>query len=110
MDTQLRLGRITLEDTQAPHQQVVFDLVYEGNFVKRAPFYFGLWQDKTEESLCPFIMGPDGDVDFGTGYSGDDRMYQCSILEVELGIGNEVDWRSQDYETRLRVVDITQLL
>jgi hypothetical protein len=110
MDKQLRLGRITLEDTQAAHQNVVFDLVYKGSFVKAAPFYFGVWQDKTEESRCPFVMGPEGDVDFGTGYSGEDRMYQSNILEVELAMGAEVEWRTESYQTKLRVVDITQLM
>ena len=110
MDKTLRLGRITLEDTQAPHQQVIFDLVYEGNFVKRGMPYFGLWQDKNDETMCPFVMNPEGEVDFGTGSGGPDRTYECNILEVELGMGNEVDWRSQDYETKLRVVNIAQLL
>jgi hypothetical protein len=109
-DKQLRLGRITLEDSQAPHQQVVFDLVYEGNFVKPAPFYFGIWQDKNEQSLCPFVMGPNGEVDFGSGYSGDDRMYQCNVMEVELAMGAEVDWTTDSYQTKLRVVDIQQLM
>ena len=110
MDKQLRLGRITLEDTQAAHQQVVLDLVYEGNFVKGGMPYFGLWQDKTEQSLCPFVMSPEGEVDFGTGYSGDDRIYQCNVLEVELAMGGEVEWRSEAYETKLRIVDIQQLM
>ena len=109
-DKQLRLGRITLEDSQASHQQVIFELVYEGNFVKRGTPYFGVWQDKNDESMCPFVMSPEGEVDFGTGYSGTDRVYECNILEVELGMGSEVEWRSQEYETKLRVVDITQLM
>ncbi len=109
-DKQLRLGRITLEDSQASHQQVIFELVYEGNFVKRGTPYFGVWQDKNDESMCPFVMSPEGEVDFGTGYSGTDRVYDCNILEVELGMGSEVEWRSQEYETKLRVVDITQLM
>ena len=110
MDNQLRFGRITLEDTQASHQTVVFDLVYEGSFVKKAPFYFGVWQDKNEESLCPLVMGPNGEVDFGTSYNGSDRMYECNVLEVELAMGAEVEWSTESYQTKLRVVDIQQLM
>ena len=110
MDKQLRFGRIALEDTQAATQRVVFDLVYEGNFVKPAPFYLGVWQDSNDESLCPLVLGPDGQVDFGTGYSGNDRVYQCNIHEVELAMGAEVAWSTQGYETTLRVVEITQMM
>jgi hypothetical protein len=110
MDKQLRLGRITLEDTQASNQQVIFDLIYEGNFVKRGQPYFGVWQDTSDESLCPFVMSPEGEVDFGSGYSGNDRIYACNILDVELAMGNEVEWSTENYQTKLRVVDIQQLM
>ena len=76
MDQQLRLGRIVLEDTQAAHQQVTVDLVFQGNDVKGGIPHFGVWLDRNDGSICPFVLNENGEADFGTGYGGEDRVYQ----------------------------------
>jgi hypothetical protein len=110
MDQQLRLGRLVLEDTQAAHQQVVIDLVFQGNSVKGGIPHFGVWQDRNEGSLCPFILNETGEADFGTGYSGDDRIYEFDILNAPIGVGQQIGWRSDQYETQMKIVSITQLV
>jgi hypothetical protein len=110
MDQQLRLGRIVLEDTQAIHQQVTIDLVFQGNAVKTGVEYFGIWRDLNEGSLCPFVMNENGECDFGTSYSGEDRVYQLDILSAPLALGHQVGWRSDQYETQMKVVSITQMV
>ena len=110
MDQQLRLGRIVLEDAQANHQQVTIDLVFQGNAVKAGIEYFGIWRDLNEGSLCPFVMNENGECDFGTGYSGEDRVYQFDILSAPIGLGHEIGWRSDQYETQMKVVSITQMV
>jgi hypothetical protein len=110
MDQQLRLGRIVLEDTQASHQQVTIDLVFQGNSVKGGIEYFGIWRDRNEESSCPFVMNENGEVDFGTGYSGDDRFYEFEIMSAPINPGQQIGWRSEQYETKLKVVSVTQLV
>ena len=110
MDQQLRLGRIVLEDTQAVHQQVTIDLVFQGNAVKTGVEYFGIWRDLNEGSLCPFVMNENGECDFGTGYSGEDRVYQLDVFSAPLGLGHQVGWRSDQYETQMKVVSITQMV
>jgi hypothetical protein len=63
MDQQLRLGRIVLEDAQASHQQVTIDLVFQGNDVKGGIEYFGIWRDRSEGGICPFILNENGEAD-----------------------------------------------
>ena len=110
MDQQLRLGRIALEDTQAIHQQVTIDLVFQGNDVKGGIEYFGIWRDRSEGSICPFVLNENGEADFGTGYGGDDRIYQFDILNAPIGLVHQIGWRSDQYETQMKVVSITQLV
>jgi hypothetical protein len=56
------------------------------------------------------VLGDNGECDFGTSYDGDDRIYETDLLEVPISIGQQVGWRSGDYETRLKVVGVTQLV
>ena len=95
MDQQLRLARIVLEDSQAKHQQVTIDLVFEGNQVKGGSEYYGVWRDLNEQGICPFVMSENGEVDFGTTYNGDDRVYEFDILNVQIArVGQQFAWRS----------------
>jgi hypothetical protein len=110
MAEQLRLARIVIENVDARYQDVTVDLVFEGNTVRRGVPFFGVWQDRNEETRCPFVLDPNGEVDFGTGYDGQDRYYQTNIAEVDLAIGADVEWRSEDYDGRYKVVGVTQLV
>jgi hypothetical protein len=110
MDQTFRLGRIVLEDTQASHQQVTIDLVFQGNDQKSGIEYYGVWKDNNEGSICPFVLNENGEADFGTGYGGEDRIYRFDILTTPLGVGHQVGWRSDQYETQMKVLSITQLV
>jgi hypothetical protein len=110
MDQQLRLGRIVLEDTQVPEQQVTIDLVFVGNDVKGGIEHYGVWRDRNEGSICPFVLNENGEADFGTGYVGEDRIYQFDILTTPIGLGHEIGWCTDQYETQMKVVSITQLV
>jgi hypothetical protein len=109
-DDQLRLGRLVLEDTQVPHQQVTIDLVFVGNDVKVGLEYFGVWRDRNENAVCPFTMDESGNCDFGSGYSGEDRVYQFDILTTPISLGQQIGWRTEQYETQMKVLSITQLV
>ena len=110
MDQQLRLGRIVLEDTQAAHQQVTVDLVFQGNAVKGGVEFYGVWRDRSEGSICPFVLNENGEADFGTSYSGEDRLYQFDITNAPIGLGQPIGWRSDQYETQMKVVSVIQLV
>jgi hypothetical protein len=110
MDQQIRMGRIVLEDAQASHQQIVIDLVFIGDNPKRGMEYYGVWKDHNEGAICPFVLNENGEADFGTGYGGEDRLYQFDILTTLLGIEQPIGWRSDQYETQMKVVSITQLV
>ena len=64
MDQQLRLGRIVLEDTQAAHQQVTIDLVFQGDAVKGGTSISASGGTCSEGSICPFVMNENGEVRF----------------------------------------------
>jgi|SRR5215510_3197092 len=110
MDQQLRMGRIVLEDAQASQQQVIVDLVFIGDNPKRGMEYYGVWKDYDQGAICPFVLNEKGEADFGTSYSGDDRIYQFDILTTPLAIGQPIGWRSDQYETQMKVVSVTQLV
>ncbi len=55
-------------------------------------------------------MNENGECDFGTGYSGEDRVYQFDILNAPIGLGHQIGWRSDQYETQMKVVSITQMV
>jgi hypothetical protein len=107
---QLRLARIVLEDSQNRQQQVTIDLVFEGDRIRLGNEYYGVWRDKNEQSICPFVMNENGEVDFGTGYAGDDRFYEFGVLDAQVGLGQQVSWRSEQYETQMKVIGVTQLI
>ena len=107
---ELHLARIVLENTQARNEEMSFDLVLNGRTAKAGLESFGLWQDKREDIRCPFVMDPNGQVDFGTGYDGGDRYYETNILTLELAIGQQVGWRTENGEATFRITGITQLI
>jgi hypothetical protein len=78
--------------------------------LKQGLDYFGLWQDKDADTRCPFVLDPSGNVDFGTGYDGQDRYYETDILNIELAIGQQVGWRTDEFEQVFSVVGMTQLV
>src|SRR4051812_47963026 len=104
MDNPLRHLRLALKNTEAPNQEITVDLVFDGKGVRQGLDYFGLWEDKGNDTRCPFIMDPNGSVDFGTGYDGQDRYYETNMLQTELAIGENVGWRSGEYESVFSVV------
>ena len=110
MDQQVRLGRIVLEDTQATHQQITIDLVFQGNDVKGGMEYYGIWRDRNEGSILPFVLTENGEADFGTGYAGEDRFYEFDILKAPIGVGRETGFRTEQYVTQMKVVSVTQLV
>ena len=107
---ELRLARIVLEDTQARHQQITIDLVFEGNRIRPGNEYYGVWRDHQEESICPFVMNANGEIDFGTSYGGEDRFYELDVLNAQIGLGQLVGMRSDQYETQMKIVGVTQLI
>jgi hypothetical protein len=109
MDNQLRHLRLVLTNTEAPSQEITIDLIFDGKGVRHGLDYFGLWQDKDNETRCPFVMDPNGSVDFGTGYDGQDRYYETNILQTELAVGENVGWSTGEYDQVFCVVSMTQL-
>jgi hypothetical protein len=109
MANQSRLLRLALQNAEAPNQEMTIDLIFDGKSVRQGVDYFGLWQDKDTNTLCPFVMDPNGSADFGTGYDGQDRYYETNILQTELAIGEQVGWRSGEYQAVFSVVGMTQL-
>jgi hypothetical protein len=101
-----QMRRVVLEDTQASHQQISIDLALQGNGIKTGADYYGVWVDRNDELICPFVMNDSGEVDFGS-YAGDDRYYAFDIPGANLSVGQEIGWRSNEYESTMKVVSVT---
>src|SRR5215468_1827125 len=107
---ELHLVRLVLQNADNRNQEIRLDLVIEGRMIKGGLEYFGLWEDRYEDARCPFVLGPDGKVDFGTGYDGADRYYETNIGSLELTIGQQVGWRNESGDQTFRITGITPLL
>lgn len=106
---ELHLSRVALENTEDRNQDITIDLVLDGKNVKPGLEYFGLWRDRRADVRCPFVLDPNGSVDFGSGYDGEDRYYETDLGGLELTIGQQVGWRTGDIEQSFRITGITQL-
>jgi hypothetical protein len=110
MAMDVHLGRVVFENPEAANLEIVIDLVLEGRKAKAGLVYFGVWLDKEAEVTCPFVLDPNGQADFGTSYDGQDRYYETNLNSIELGVGQEILWRSGDLEQTFKVTGITQLV
>ena len=105
-----RLGRIVFENIEERNQEISVDLMFVGPQPKGGIEYYGLWQDRHEDVRCPFILSPDGGVDFGTGYDGADRYYETDLLEKEMVIGQRITWKYGDDTVEYAVISMTPLI
>jgi len=55
-------------------------------------------------------MNANGEMDFGTGYGGEDRFYELDVLNAQIGLGQLIGMRSDQYETQMKIVGVTQLI
>jgi hypothetical protein len=105
-----KLKRVVFQNPDAKNQEIKIDLIFDGNQVRRGIEYFGVWQDKADESRCPFTLGEDGEADFGTGYDGADRYYETNMLEKEMVSGQQITWNCEGDEAAFSIVYITPLI
>jgi hypothetical protein len=101
-----QMRRVVLEDTQASHQQIVIDVALEGSNIKSGVDSYGVWVDRNDELVCPFVMNDKGEVDFGS-YAGDDRYYAFDIVGATVSAGQQIGWRNNEYETQMKVVSVS---
>ena len=110
MNDGAKLKRVVFQNPNAKNQEIRIDLIFDGNQVRRGIEYFGLWLDKIAQSICPFTMGEDGEIDFGTGYDGADRYYETDMLEKEMVTGQQITWNCEGNEATFSIVYMTPLI
>jgi hypothetical protein len=58
----------------------------------------------------PFILHPDGRMDFGEKYVSPDRFYHLDLRDVSVGVGQLVTIRGDGYESTFRVTGLEPLM
>ena len=104
-----RAVRVTFESDEDPSEGMFIDLVLSGAQVKRGVDYFGVWYDKSENTRCPFVLGADGQLDYGAGYEDEDQYYGTNLLEAAFSEGATVTCRYEDEDIEYRIAKITPL-
>lgn len=110
MPDRYKLVRVVLENTKERHQELRVDFILLDGRIKEGIEYFGMWQDRQEHFRCPFVMSVDGEIDFGTGYDGEDRYYETNFMKKEMIVGQLVTYSYGSEELVFRVISLTPLL
>jgi hypothetical protein len=58
----------------------------------------------------PFILHPDGRMDFGEKYVSPDRFYRLDLRDASVGIGQLVTIRGDGYESTFRITSLEPLM
>lgn len=91
--------KIAPED-EAP---LTFEVMLENGSIAKGRVYFG-FQGSLSGELSPFVLRPEGQLDYGSGYEDDqDRYVTCNILTKKIERGTIFTTKERDPETdRLR--------
>ena len=105
-DGAVRVNLVQIDDA---NEVIDIDLVLAGGKPKRGLDYFGVYTDKSENSRCPFIIGGDGRIDYGSGFEGDDQFYETDILNKTFAVGEHITCRYEGEEFDYKITKVTPL-
>lgn len=101
--------RVSLVQIDDANETIEIDLVLAGGRVKRGLDFFGIYADKSEGTRCPFVIGGDGRIDYGSGFEGDDQFYETDILTRAFSVGENITCRYEGEEFDYKIAKITPL-
>lgn len=86
-------------------------VVDDGDRVSGNHSIFGFQGEMEQRSgaSMPFILRPDGRMDFGQKYVSPDRFYHFNLRDVRIEIDQLVTIRSDDYEATFRIRHLSPL-
>src|SRR5262245_51121226 len=78
---------------------LTFEVILQKGSIAKGKAYFG-FQGTLNDELRPFVLRPDGQLDFGSKYEDDrDRFVPCNILSKKIELGTIFTTRERDPET-----------
>ena len=77
---------------------LTFEVTLDKDLIARGRAYFG-FQGLLSGELYPFVLYPDGRLDFGSGYDDDDRYTSSNILDKAIERGAIFTTRERDPDT-----------
>lgn len=101
--------RVEMKHVDEADEFIRMDLVLNGSKVKRGAEYFGMWYDKSDNSRCPFVVSPDGQLDYGYGYVDEDQYYASDLLDKDIVEGAEVVCKLGEDEFVYKIVGVSPL-
>ena len=101
--------RVSLVQIDDANETIELDLVLAGGRPKRGLDFFGVYVDKSDNTRCPFIVGNDGRIDYGSGFEGDDQFYDTDILSKTFAQGEHITVRYEGEEFDYKITKIAPL-
>ena len=101
--------RVSLVQIDDANELLEIDLVLAGGRVKKGLDFFGVYLDKSDNSRCPFVIGNDGRIDYGSGFEGDDQFYETDILNKTFANGEHITVRYEGEDFDYKITAITPL-
>jgi hypothetical protein len=78
---------------------ITFEVMLQKGGIAKGKAYFG-FQGTLSDELHPFVLRPDGRLDYGSNYEDDqDRFIICNILNKKIELGTIFTTRERDPET-----------
>ena len=101
-----RAVRVTMVQSDDDNEVIDIDLVLSGDRAKGGQEYFGIYTDKSDNSRCPFVLGKDGRIDYGSGFEGDDQYYATNLLQAAFAVGGNVtcSYEGEDFDYQITKV------
>jgi hypothetical protein len=70
---------------------------------------YGDWHRKDEE-FSPFVLGPNGEIDYGTGWDYEnERTAHIEVRDVPIIVGQLFQYMSKSGDHKYRIVSVTEL-
>jgi hypothetical protein len=110
-----RYVRITARptvDNQDEFPLYVDVILDDSNSVSGSHPVFGFQGEIGQRSgaSMPFLLQPDGRMDFGEKYVSPDRFYHLNLRGVSVGVGQLVTIHGDGYESTFRITDLEPLM
>jgi hypothetical protein len=108
-----RIARVVLTESRGAEELIsfTFDLVLnqEGHVINKAPTAGWLGSFASGSSLEPFILLPNGKLDFGSEYEIEDRFGTTNIHSKTIAVGEYVSVTTNSGGGCLRITKIVWL-
>jgi hypothetical protein len=91
---------------------LTIQLLVDNNGIPKPVGFSSGWRGMPtiNEDVYPFILNPNGRVDFGAYETDDERFGECTIIEVEIRPGSKFEFVEQGERTHYQIYQVETLL